>query len=465
MIKRKLALFILSIALCLTLSSCSLVEIGTELITDFISNQSRQSFISKAEKIGPKSDNEFDGTAYSIKQNGHEAVSKDKYYGYSKLEGDQKKAYDLIDEAVYELKTTISLVNLDINDDEFNKVFTHYLNDNPQVFWLYDEYTFLYSNTNNPADAIALLYTDGEIVDEVDLENYCLSKEASRAAISQQIKEVSSAVSDAIKSIPVSESDRNKAKLLHEYLCGKISYDYETAEKISEFNEKLMSEGDAERDYNIKVATVYGALIENSAVCSGISESYQFLLYCVGIENLTCFGISEGEHHQWNIVLLGDNYYHVDVTWDLNDGADDETSLPSYEFLFMNDDMIKETHTEEIYKNTITDYKYCYEYPECKDGSLYFHSKLIATIPRHMSASKITPCIETAVENGVKYVEVHYSNISERELPYMVGEWCGVIDAQRVLTKVGNKFGKRITINDTYIYNLNSKIVYLLLEY
>ncbi len=60
--------------------------------------------------------------------------------------------------------------------------------------------------------------------------------------------------------------------------------------------------------------TLYGALIERTAVCQGYSLAYKYLLKMVGMESYICS--SQLLNHAWNIVTVNGTKYHVDVTWD-----------------------------------------------------------------------------------------------------------------------------------------------------
>jgi hypothetical protein len=62
--------------------------------------------------------------------------------------------------------------------------------------------------------------------------------------------------------------------------------------------------------------TPYGPLLTGKGVCDGYTYAGKLLLDAAGIENYVVDGTAKGEPHSWNIVALGENYYHLDVTWD-----------------------------------------------------------------------------------------------------------------------------------------------------
>jgi len=81
----------------------------------------------------------------------------------------------------------------------------------------------------------------------------------------------------------------------------------------------------------------YGCLIENVAVCEGYAEATKRLLDAAGIENYIAYGVKgdgmyEGPH-AWNIVKIGDEYFHLDALqnrFNLND-ADARNNYYSWE--------------------------------------------------------------------------------------------------------------------------------------
>lgn len=63
----------------------------------------------------------------------------------------------------------------------------------------------------------------------------------------------------------------------------------------------------------------------------------QYLCQCIGVDNLLIVGTSNDEPHMWNMVMLGGEWYHADLTWD--DG--DNGGIEYYYFAF-NDKNLKD---------------------------------------------------------------------------------------------------------------------------
>ena len=106
----------------------------------------------------------------------------------------------------------------------------------------------------------------------------------------------------------VGKSDYEKTLMVYEYVTSHVTYDYE----------------DAEHNNHPLSHTAYGALVDELAVCEGIAYLMYHLLLRLGIECRYIEGDAfeyDGqitEAHAWNLVKLGDYYYCLDATWDLN---------------------------------------------------------------------------------------------------------------------------------------------------
>ena len=96
----------------------------------------------------------------------------------------------------------------------------------------------------------------------------------------------------------------------------------------------------AEYDYTLESDGAYeafGVLTAGSGVRESYSRAYQYLCQCIGVDNLLIVGTSNDEPHMWNMVMLGGEWYHADLTWD--DG--DNGGIEYYYFAF-NDKNLKD---------------------------------------------------------------------------------------------------------------------------
>lgn len=95
-------------------------------------------------------------------------------------------------------------------------------------------------------------------------------------------------------------NDAQKALALHNWLAAHCTYDHE---------------GSAGDNKN----RAYGALVMRTAVCEGYKAAYAMLAKYAGLE----VGSASGGNHAWNQVKIDGQWYHVDVTWDGQEGFSD----------------------------------------------------------------------------------------------------------------------------------------------
>lgn len=133
--------------------------------------------------------------------------------------------------------------------------------------------------------------------------------------------------------IDVSFSDIKKVLAIHDYFIKHVTYkeSYSSVSYVSH--------------------TAYGAIIENEAVCEGIAYGFSYLLKRAGIKSTVVDGEADGGGHAWNIVKLGTECYHFDVTWDLL--RQNESHNMIYDYFCLSDQDLK---------NRIWDRKI---YPKC----------------------------------------------------------------------------------------------------
>ena len=125
--------------------------------------------------------------------------------------------------------------------------------------------------------------------------------------------------------------DFAKAKAAYDYLIEHCAYDYDYS-------------GNSLQETQTTASYADGALLDHKAVCSGYSRAFKLIMDYCGIE---CMCVSNSDH-EWNVVKLEGNYYHIDVTW-----ADTEQNTGERYFCVTD---------EEIYKDHE---KPAFELPEC----------------------------------------------------------------------------------------------------
>ena len=108
-------------------------------------------------------------------------------------------------------------------------------------------------------------------------------------------------------------NDLQKIKAVHDWVCENTVYDYKTSDDRKNHNDASI-------------------LMNDSTVCEGYSRIANILYNTAGIESYYISGID----HAWNVVRAGNNYFHVDTTWD--DG-----NKISYEWFMKSDKELRES--------------------------------------------------------------------------------------------------------------------------
>lgn len=140
-------------------------------------------------------------------------------------------------------------------------------------------------------------------------------------------------------------SDRDKIKVIHDYIINHSVYDEKRAEAIKNL-ESLNNESPSHK--------AIGPLIEGKALCSGYSDAMALFLSKLGIKN---YKISS-TNHVWNFVYLEGTWYHLDLTWD-------DPVVSTHENLLLHDFFL--ISTEELEKIDLTQHEF--------DKNIYIEAK------------------------------------------------------------------------------------------
>lgn len=211
-------------------------------------------------------------------------ILNEKGYYYSTMSADEQNIYNLLLEKIVSFdasELTILLKDKEINHDwyELMNLCHNYIDlDHPEVMIgrVLEGY---YSDPN---------FSNLEMIN-VEV-SYNLYKDY-RAIQNEQIVLIDS-LNEIVRNTE-GMTDFNKIRYFYEYLVGSVEY------KI---------DGDEER-----IHKAIGAVIDNEAVCDGISEAMK--LMC-DLSDIPCIVITN-ESHAWNVIYHAGEVYHLDATWDL----------------------------------------------------------------------------------------------------------------------------------------------------
>ncbi|MBQ5318384.1 MAG: hypothetical protein J6K17_04765 [Oscillospiraceae bacterium] len=127
-------------------------------------------------------------------------------------------------------------------------------------------------------------------------------------------------------------------------IIDSLDPDMDDYEKLKYFHDYLILNCETDKSYAFS-DTVYGALVENKALCEGYSKAFAYLCNLAGIENTIVTGETYVPH-MWNMVKLDGNWYHVDVTWDKPDDQLHKMfpDIILYQYFMVTDAVIENTH-------------------------------------------------------------------------------------------------------------------------
>lgn len=201
----------------------------------------------------------------------------------------------------------------------YAEALTVLFNDHPEFFWL-----------SGSVKAKAE-YSEGSSIGNVGfkMEIYDYWRDADIRFASESLELT---VKDIAGSAMAYESDFERIKYVHDRIILNTEYDIDTYEQGE----------DAELDEKALCNTSYGALVRGKALCGGYSRAFSVVMHEMGYECEYITGTTDGGPHAWNLVKLGGEYYHVDLTWDDLDG--DPCAL-IYSYLCLPDDEMYRTHT------------------------------------------------------------------------------------------------------------------------
>ena len=225
---------------------------------------------------------------------------------FSELSNEGKHAYNLILNSIYSMPEEIEINRID--SETVDEVFYALMSDNPDLFFVGRKCTI---RTVGARTWFSIDYV-------VSKEEYLQMK-----------KELDAACQEVIGSLSDKTDSWQTELEIHDYIIDNCIY--------SEENTALDS-------------TAYGALVSGKAACEGYSKAAKLLLDAAGVENTVISGRAENEEgqgapHMWNLVRLGDDWYHLDCTWD--DPVDESgKQTKSHNYFNLNDEMISKTHSE-----------------------------------------------------------------------------------------------------------------------
>lgn len=203
--------------------------------------------------------------------------------------GDWQGAKEAIIKAYQSYETEVDVkkykLNYETEYEELKAMMGEVVNETPYIFYAATSYTVSRNSKTNRIVKIGLGYTD-----EYKKEDGTIRE---KKIINTRIK-LDAAINKALECVDSSMTKIEKALVLHDYLVKNTTY-----------------VKDSTKPFRL---TEVGVFLKNKANCQGYSLAYAILMEKVGIP--VDYVSSEEMSHMWNIIKIGGQWYHVDVTWD-----------------------------------------------------------------------------------------------------------------------------------------------------
>ena len=134
----------------------------------------------------------------------------------------------------------------------------------------------------------------------------------------------------AVAQIDPSLSDLEKALAVHDYLALHCEYDFD---RLNSGTLPSISH------------TAYGALVNRMAVCDGYAGAFAYIMK--DRFQVPCIMVSSSQMaHAWNMINIGNEWYHVDVTWD--DPVRDLVGRVAHDYFMLSDSVISDSEHEHM---------------------------------------------------------------------------------------------------------------------
>lgn len=242
---------------------------------------------------------------------------------YYKLLGQQQKTvYQRMFNALSNDQTEFNVKDLDLSDDEYIEVMEIFRLDNPQFF------TISYNGS---------LFGDPQ------------TRKATKIKLDRTRQ---------LNEIPFDEFDEKVQSVLAE--AKDIDNDYDRIKYIHDLiiNETVYTDS---KEYPY-ISKADGPLVYGEALCEGYSAAFMYIAQSLGYECICVYGTAvnsrdESSDHMWNMIKVGEEWYHIDVTWDDPVSSDGNPKL-RHKYFLISEEAISENHTIEMWA----------EYPAAKNG-------------------------------------------------------------------------------------------------
>lgn len=213
-------------------------------------------------------------------------MRNERYY-YGIMTKEEQHAYKMIYDGL-KMKSLNIVVSLYLALEQVQEVYLKVLYDNPLFFYINQTVIKMTGVPGNWLLMPQYLFTGRDIT-----------------LLTNDIHKVVNKV--VAKAESLRDNEFRLEKYLHDTVVKSVAYDYDAVKKSDCHN----------------AHSIVGAFLDNKAVCEGIAKAFKLLCNEFGIKCIVVLGkankdgdFSGDDYHAWNLVKIGNESYHVDVTWD-----------------------------------------------------------------------------------------------------------------------------------------------------
>lgn len=209
------------------------------------------------------------------------------YFAYEQLSEDKKKVYAMILDAIVDFKEDLTLFQVQLTVEDYYQIEEDIISDHPEIFWYRGGASVYYDQRTKAVKKVEM--------------TYCMTREEAQ----KRQEEIDTAISPFLGLLNNSMSDYEITKKAYEFIISSVEYD---ASVLSNGIDN-MNTSDVSRPDDIR--SIYGVFVNKKAVCAGYAKALQYILQYFDRECAYVWN----DVHAWNLVKMGNDYYHVDATW------------------------------------------------------------------------------------------------------------------------------------------------------
>ncbi|MBD5128929.1 MAG: hypothetical protein HDT43_03240 [Ruminococcaceae bacterium] len=226
-------------------------------------------------------------------------------WAYNQITTAQKAVYARLFESAKNNTEDINVTDLKLSVDDTTIAYWAFDYDNANFLTLGSGYSYSYDTGTGDVVSVAISY--------------------GRSSGNVPTAQFEAAAQSVIAEAQQMGSDYERLKYIHDWLVNNTTYT----------NNGTASRNEAD-----------GPMVYGQAVCEGYSKAFMYLAQSLGYECVCVAGYADGDH-MWNMVKMGGNWYHVDVTWD--DPISSSGPMLRYNYFLVSDSTIGRDHRLDNY--------------------------------------------------------------------------------------------------------------------